>query len=369
MNKTTALLLALFLITFIVPAVLFAGEEQAGIEKTSWKDLVSDIFGHYPLKIDQTNTAPAEKGKLAETKNWIFDFGLQRFIMSHTSYEIGTHADPLYHPLSRLEFPLNTWWLDFELRRTCPRWSVGGRAGLSVARNTDGRMKDSDWMNEDDTDMLTNYSESACRAEANYQFRGDVDVNIADWLRLPSSIEIRPLFAFQFQRLNLMAHDGVQYDIGKYMPDEELVTMDGAMDTYEMKGDSIHLRQDYYMYLIGLRGVYNGIKIGKYITIRARGEADWGPALAYYEDHHLQRGGDLFAYFRGYGSAVYFLTGLDMIIAKTVTLGVSMDYLGIRTRGVTVHTNIPRKEDFYWSNGVKTWSDQTSLTARVSYAF
>ncbi len=171
MNKLLVLFLALIIILSISPAMSLADEKTADIKKTTWQDIISDVVGHYPLSVDQANTSPEQRGKLNVPKNWEFDFDFRRFIMSQTSYEIGSNAAPFQRPLSRLEFPLNTWWLDATLRRTCPRWSVGVRAGMSVAHNVDGRMKDSDWEDSRNTDMLTTYSENACRAEANYLFQ------------------------------------------------------------------------------------------------------------------------------------------------------------------------------------------------------
>jgi outer membrane protease len=354
--RSIVLFLALILMLPISSTMSWADGKATDIKTTTWQDIFSDVVGHYPLSIGQINTPPEQSGKPSIPKNWVFDFGLQRFLMSHTSYEFGNPTPPFQKPLSRLEFPLNTWWLECELRRTCPRWSIGGRAGLSVARNTDGRFKDSDWTNPGNTDMKTIYSESACRAEANYLFRGDVDVNISDWLRLPPGFEIRPLFAFEFQRLSLMVHDGVQWEFesGQVMA---------------LPGDGIHFRQDYFMYQIGLRGAYDGFKIGKYITIKVTGEADWGPALGYNEDHHLEREGDRFTYEKTSGNSLYFSTGVNMVFAKTITAGITMDYLWIRTNGVHRLSNVPMHEDETWPDGVKTWSDQTSLIAHVSYAF
>jgi outer membrane protease len=336
--------------------MLWAGETTQDIKKTDWQGLFSEVIGRYPIWIGEIGENKAGyKGRLNRPKNWLFDVGMQRYLMSHTSYEFGNPYEPFQKPLSRLEFPLNTWWLDFRLRRTCPRWSLGGRAGLSVARNIDGRMKDSDWDDPENTGIKTVYSESALRAEANYLFRTDVDVNISDWLGLPSSFEIRPLFAFEFQRLSLMAHDTIQWSI--------------TASPRALPGDGLHFRQDYYLYQIGLKGSYDGFKIGKYIDIKLYGEADWGPALGYNEDHHLLREGDRFTYEKTSGSGLYFAAGLDIVMAKTITAGITIDYLWIRTTGVHRHSNIPLAEDLTWPDGVRVWSDQTSLVARLSYAF
>lgn len=352
------------LVCFLAAGALLFSCAQAGAaasglsdaaNRMTWKDVFSGMVGKYPTNVPETNTVSREKGELDPTKNWIFDFGLQRYLVSYTSYEIGTNDAPLYSPLSRLEFPLNTWWLRFELRRTCPRWSAGLRSGLSVARNVDGRFEDSDWENEDAPTIRTTYSQSAMRAEANFLFRGDIDVNVSDWLKLPPSLELRPLFAFQFQRLNLMAHDGVQWD---------------SSGAQALAGNSIHFRQDYYQYLIGLKGSWQMWKPTKYITIKLKGEADWGPALAYYEDRHLLREGELVARASGLANSLYFLSGVEMEIAKTVTFGIDADYMWLRAGRVTTRdTNVPLHTDTSWSNGCRIWTDQFSLTAHVSCAF
>ena len=367
MNRFIVLFLALILMLSVSPTMSWADEKISDIKNTTWQDIFSDVVGHYPLNIDQANTSPGQRGKLNHPKNWAFDFGVQYFLMSHTSYQFANSGAPFQNPLSKLQFPLNTWWLETELRRTCPRWSIGARAGLSVAKNVDGRFKDSDWLNPGNTSMLTTYSESAMRSENSYLFRTDADVNISDWLGLPPSFEIRPLFAFEFQRLKLMAHDGVQWEIGSYDPDGS-GSLDGYASAQALAGNSIHFRQDYYMYQIGLRGIYDGFKIGKYITIKVRGEADWGPVVGYNEDNHLLR--DLFGYIRSSGNSLYFSTGLDMVFAKTITAGISMDYLCIRTTGMLHDRDLGRGGVEAWNDeSVKVWSDQTSITARVSYAF
>ena len=366
-NRAVVLFLSSILLLSALPTISSAAEKELTIEKTTWGDISSDIFGHYPLPAtagDDNN----EKGKLAIPKNWKFDVGVKYFLESHTSYEFGNPSAPFQKPLSRLEFPLNTWWLDFELRRTSPRWSIGTKAGLSVSRNTDGRMLDSDWENENSPEMKTTYSENACRAEENWRVRTDVDVNISDWLGLPPTLEIRPLFAVEFQRLSLMAHDGVQWSNGSY-GDEGGSGIEGETSALAMPGDGIHFRQDYYIYQLGLRGSWDALKMGKYAKLKLNGEADWGPVLGYNEDHHLQRSGDRFTYEKTSGNALYFSLGVDVVLAKDITAGISMDYLWIRTTGYHRMSNVPLHQDATWQDGVRVWSDQTSLKAHVSYAF
>lgn len=354
MHKYFAVLLAFIFVLFISPAALLAGEKSAEIKKTTWNDIFSGVVGNYPLSMEQTSPEPAQKNKLSIPKNWEFNAEIKRYLTSHTSYEFGSPEAPFTKPLSRLEFPVNTWWLNLDLRRTSPRWSVGGRAGLSLNRNSNQWMEDSDWGPSGSVNALTNYSRNYCDIRNAFLFRGDVDVNISDWLRLPSAWEIRPLFAFQFQRFKAVAHDGVQWNYDK--------------DTSEpLDGDAISFRQDWYTYMIGLRGSYSK-NLNKNVTIKLRGEADWGPAVGYNEDHHLLRG-NRFTYEKTSGQALYFSTGLDMTVSKTITMGVGIDYLQIRTSGIHRWWDTAEAADQCWSDGVKAWSDQFGLSTHISYAF
>jgi outer membrane protease len=340
----------------ILPTALFAAENPADTKKTTWGDLLGDIFGRYPLPAGAvSNNTTEQKSKLDIPKNWEFNLGLERFIISNTSYEIGEPGGDFTKPLSRLEFPVNTWWLNFDLRRTCPRWSVGSRAAFSLNRNSNGWMKDSDWGTNGSYNYLTNYSRNYCDVNGAMLFRGDVDVNISDWLRLPPSLELRPLFMFQYQHFSLISHDGVQWN---YNPGTSQ-----ALD-----GNCINFRQDWYLYMIGLRGSYK-FDMNKNLTIKVKGEADWGPALGYNADHHEQRSGNLWGYIDSSGNALYFLTGVDMVISKTITMGVGLDYLVIRTSGTIHDVNEPEGRDLWWSDGVKSSSDQLGLTAHIAYAF
>lgn len=356
MNKPVILFLVLILILSVSSTILWADEKATDVKKTTWQDILSDVIGHYPLPSDLAgNDNKKQKSKLDIPKNWEFGVGMERFVASHTSYEFGMDTPPWTKPLSRLEFPVNTWWLNFDARRTCPRWSIGGRAGFSVNPSSNNWMLDSDWDTVGGKDVLTNYSKNYCDVKDAFLFRGDVDVNISDWLKLPPSLKIRPLFAFQFQRFSLMARDFTQwnYDIG---------TVDF------LSGDIISFRQDWWLYMIGLRGSYD-LKLSKYMTIKIKGEADWGPALGFNEDHHLRREGDRFTRDNTSGNALYFLTGLDMTISKTITIGVGVDYLWIRTSGEHWLYNAPEGQDDRSTDDVKAWSDQLGLIARVSYAF
>lgn len=363
MMKRITVLFAALLFLCLLSAVSQADEIAVKKDKTTWKDVLSDVVGHYPIPAD--NVDPKTGRELP--KNWEFSVGMQRYLDSHTSYEIGNNDPPFQKPLSRLVFPMDTWWLDLRARRTCPRWSMGLKSGFRLNKEADGRMTDSDWEDTRNTEMLTTFSESACRLERGFHFRADVDMNISDWLKLPASLEIRPLFAVQFQRLVLTDHDGVQWRRGAYDDDDEM-SLDDYVEASAQPDPMISFRQDWYLYQIGVRGSYS-IKLCKYLDLKANGEIDWGPAVGFNEDHHMLREGDLYGYIKSSGNSMYYSTGLDLVIAKRVSAGIIVDYSWIRTDGETRHYNAPLGQDFKWTDGVKAWSDQFSLIGRISCEF
>ena len=136
MRKFFILLTAIFIL-LVSSTILWADEKSVDIKKTEYKDIFSDVFGHYPIpNVPTGDDVAVKKSKLDIPKNWEFGIEAKRLVASHTSYEFGDPEAPFTKPLSRLEFPVNTWWLNLDLRRTCPRWSIGTKAGLSVNRNS-----------------------------------------------------------------------------------------------------------------------------------------------------------------------------------------------------------------------------------------
>ena len=84
MNRSVVLLPVLIFTLAVSPAILWAGEKGASVEKTTYRDLLSDIVGHYPIKNDDIGERKAGfKDRLEILKNWEFDVGMQRYIMSH----------------------------------------------------------------------------------------------------------------------------------------------------------------------------------------------------------------------------------------------------------------------------------------------
>ncbi|MCX5827579.1 MAG: hypothetical protein NTV58_06210 [Deltaproteobacteria bacterium] len=117
--------------------------------------------------------AEGEKAPAPE-KPWSAELHVKRYFSSHTSYEFGNPYPPNQAPLSRLEFPMNTWWAGGELRRRFSRFSVGVEVLGSIPMESDLAFKDSDWDDDARPSVKTIYSESQCRVEPSYMVRGPV---------------------------------------------------------------------------------------------------------------------------------------------------------------------------------------------------
>ena len=65
-------------------------------------------------------------------------------------------------PLSRLEFPLDSWWAGVSMRREFSRFSAGVEFFRNLSDEARGVMMDSDWDDDAQPALKTIYSESSC---------------------------------------------------------------------------------------------------------------------------------------------------------------------------------------------------------------
>jgi len=290
-------------------------------------------------------------------KKWTAELQVKRYFGSHTSYEFGTPpSPPLWAPLSRLEFPMNTWWAGGELRRSFSRFSLGAEVLAAIPMDSDLSFKDSDWTDPAHTNVKTIYSEAQCRVEPSYRVRGDVDLKIADWVGLPVWFDLRPLVGARWQRLEFEAHNLVQS-----MP----------LPPYHAPGNVIRFRQTYWQYFIGIKTAYD---LGRHIRVprlKLLGQFDWAYVDADNSDDHLLRGdgGNRMTYEKTKGDAWHASLGLKARLNENINAGLEFDYLRIRTEGSHqwVHDVYGINESS--DNGVKVWSDQMSLMMSLEYLF
>lgn len=304
-------------------------------------------------------TMAEDEKSSAPEKTWSAELHVKRYFGSHTSYEFGNPFPPNQTPLSRLEFPLNTWWAGGEFRRSFSRISAGIEVMRSISGESDGSFKDSDWDDDAKPGVLTVYSESQCRMEPSYMVRGDVDLKVADWLGMPVWLDLRPVAGLRWQRFNLVAHNGLQ-------------TYPAPGDTtppYPLPGDAISFEQNYWHYFLGIRAAYDLEKHLKIPRSKLFGQLDWAYVDGDNGDHHLLREGNRWTYEKTRGDAWHASLGVKAGLTKSINAGLEAEYLLIRTTGTHRWVN----DAFGWDEssdyGVKVWSEQMSLMMSLEYLF
>lgn len=308
--------------------------------------------------IDGAEALPVEKDEPMPVSEYFSVGGkVKYFFKSHTSYEFGNPYYPLQEPLSRLEFPLDTWWAGLDMRLAFPRFSVGMEALTSVKANAHGEFEDSDWENDGTFDDKTTYSTSQMRVAPSYMVRLDADLEVSDWLGLPGWLRIRPVGGMRWQRFNLVSHDGIQYDLT------------GVTGNLILPGEGIRFKQTYWHYFIGLRSTVDLAQVTGISSLTLDLQADWAYVEGHNEDNHLLRAGRRFTYEDTYGHAWHCSMGLKKDLGKGFSMGLEGDYLMISTTGSHRFLNRSFDIDMSLSNGVKVWSDQANISLSLEYRF
>lgn len=289
-------------------------------------------------------------------QNWEFKLDSKYFVASTTAYQFGYPNRGDGMPASRLEFPINNLWEGGEVRYNFSRYSIGVNALSSVMRNTRGRMKDSDWTDEDNLGERTIFSTSANRMNYGVIAGGDIDLKISDWLNLPPGLDIRPLIGFEWQKFSFTVHDGIQYE---YTPPASSVDLPGNLLDFE---------QTYWQYFAGVRSKWDMGKPLNLVPLTLLTEVHGGYVTAYNKDHHLLRG-DRYTFENTSGYSFYASLGFEAQLTKNITLGTGVDYLMIRTTGKHNWRHNAINVDSTWNNGVKVYSDQIGINLNLAYRF
>lgn len=291
---------------------------------------------------------------------WSVDMRARNYFSSHTSYEFGNPYPPYQEPLSRLEFPIDSWWAGVEVKRSFfSRVSVGLEAMRNVSRDVDGQFKDSDWDDEARPWVKTIYSESSLRMDPSYMLRGDVDLKISDWVGLPSGFDLRPVVGFRWQRFSFVSHDALQVypSPGDTTPPTPL------------PGDGIRFEQIYRQAFLGVRTAYEWENPRYVSRLGVRMQLDWAYVTGDNVDHHLLREGQRFTYDKTRGNGWHAALGLDVGLTRQLSANLDMDYMKLDTTGSHRLVNSAFGQDMSFTNGVNVWSEQVSLTMGLKYAF
>ncbi len=291
--------------------------------------------------------------------SWQFEIKQNTLLNSHTSYEFANPGPPYQQPLSRLEFPVNSAWAGFEIKKRLSRFSGGIEFMTTVVDQETGRFKDTDWADDSMPWRLTNYGETDTRLNPSFQVGADIDIQVADLLRLPEHFDFRPVLGFNWQKLSLLVHDGFQYNYDT--PGAPPIIM-------SLPGSTISFEQDWYRYLLGLRFGYQWTSIPYLHHLKLQTQADWSYVQGNNLDRHLLRGDRVTVEYTT-GNAWHGSLGVLIGLTQNMELGLAADYLNIQTTGTHTLLIPSAGVDFGWSNGVKAWSEQLGLQVKLGYRF
>ncbi len=289
------------------------------------------------------------------SRPWSVSLQTRYFFQSHTSYEFGNPFPPHQTPLSRLEFPLDSWWAGASMRREFSRFSAGVEFFRNLSDEARGVMIDSDWDDDAQPALKTIYSESSCRMEPSYMVRADADLKISDWIGLPGWLDLRPVAGLAWQRFTLVTHDGFQSEIGK--------------GTSLLPGDGIRFEQTYWQFFTGLKSTFDLGKPFHLSRLTFTIQGDWAYVAGSNEDHHLLRIGNRITREKTTGDAWHALANLKIGVTQNLSANIGAEYLHIKSTGSHNLTNNLFGIDFTFDHGVKVWSEQWSVSTGLEYRF
>jgi hypothetical protein len=287
-------------------------------------------------------------------EDWSIDYRVRSLQNSFTSYEFGVPPGWYpedWHPLSRLDFPLDSMWHGLEVGLEKPTWAARVEWMTHMEQGLEGDMEDYDWQvpNADFTDL------GITKQRWNDGQMLDFSVEIRLWeniFGLP--IEFWPAGGFRWQRFNITCYDGLQYKInGEWLPEPEFYA-----------GDVITFNQQYYVcYLGGQFRTTLDLPLIPPIFLKFQG--DIGNAQGYNVDHHLIREGDRYTMESTHGDSWHIALTAEMPVRNNLSVGFEADHIQIRTHGKHRWLNEPFGTDETWDYGVRNKSDQTWLTAFI----
>jgi Omptin family len=286
-------------------------------------------------------------------RTWTIDYRLKSFVNSQTSYEVGTPAFPPqgWAPLSMLRFPLDSSWHGLQVGVEKPDWGVHVEWLTPISRVIHGDLADYDWNPPNTDGSFTDLGFMHETWTDGQMVTLDLEHKLCDrFFGLP--FEVWPIGGFRWQRFDLTAYDLNQ------------VKFDNQWTSIHHDGDIITFNQQYYIAYVGGQ-LRKTLYVAETRPIHLTFQGDWGAAWAYSIDHHLL--GNFFGMQADQGSSWHIAFTAEVPLNQCLSCGVEADYMNIRTTGkdweIGRPTNGPR------TNGVCTYSDQTSLTAflRLNY--
>lgn len=278
---------------------------------------------------------------------------LTKYLNSFTSYQFPNPLPPGQDPLSRLEFPIDQWFLGWSGGYEAVSWSLDCQALLNISRDSPRKMQDSDWDDEVRPSQKTIFSESGCRLDSGWV----VDVQLTLGRYGSGLFKVRPVVGYRRQYFHFTTYDGYQKDANGQVMD--------------LPGDGIEFEQIFsYSYAGGcmeLR-VPLGFMVEEAPPIPVRLQIDYAAVKAVNEDLHLLRQGDRVTTENTRGHCWHVALSSGVRVRNVLKAQIEADFKRIITHGSHRLTNPLFGIDFSF-DGSRVWSDQVSVSILGEIAF
>lgn len=285
--------------------------------------------------------------------DWGYSVGVKKFFNSFTSYQFPNPFPPNQDPLSRLEFPIDQWFIGGAYAYVARSWSVELDSWVNINRDGRSKMQDSDWDDETLPFQKTVFSESNCRLNRGWL----LDLKLSLRPELSIFKMLRPIAGIRYQDFSFTTHDGYQ------------VGLDGHFSN--LPGDGIDFDQTFYhAYLgaicdIGLNtsGIFSSLP-----TVDLQVVLDYALVTARNQDLHLLRSGQRITTENTSGHCWHLAATAWFPVRHNLKGRIEADFKKIVTNGAHQLTNSFFNIDFSF-DGSRVWSDQFSVTASTELIF
>ena len=309
--------------------------------------------------------APVSRGPLGGEGTWEIISSLHRsegfsqymslskYLNSFTSYQFSNPFPPGQDPLSRLEFPIDQWFIGWAAAYEAVWWSLDLGAWVNVSRDSPHTMQDSDWDDETRPYQKTIFSESACRLDRGWL----IDVRLALGNYGQGLFKVRPVGGYRRQYFHFTTYDGYQGEISGRGTD--------------LPGDGIEFEQIFSQYYCGgcvelsipIRAVFEEAP-----RIPIRLQLDYALVTAVNEDLHLLRQGERITTENTKGHCWHIALSSGVRVRNFLKAHIEADFKRIITHGDHRLTNPLFGIDFSLY-GSRVWSDQASLAVVAELSF
>ena len=278
---------------------------------------------------------------------------ISKYFSSFTSYQFRNPFPPYQDPLSRLEFPIDQWFVGLESGYRSSSLSFRCQVCTNISRDSSLKMQDSDWDDETMPFQKTIFSESKCRL--NSSLLADVRAGIPNPLGL--SWKIGPVLGARYEHFDFTTHDGKQMDL--------------TGNVIDLPGDGIDFEQVFRHFYFGVavEGMLHAERLVEWAPpIHMTIDLDYGLVKALNEDLHLLRMGERITTENTEGHCWHAAVTAAVSLRDRLRAKLQGEFKRILTTGDHRLTNPLFSIDFSFG-GSQAWSEQVSLTGTLEVPF